>query len=134
MQYAGVSVGGSYGDWGKSGIQSVNVSGGTPTSYTGAKAGKYWTLGAAYDYANYGASVGYMNSKNGGFKLAANQYSPTKATVELYSFGVDYKIAPGLMPYAEYTHFDVKSKADTAAGVYPSNKGHVILVGTKLTF
>jgi hypothetical protein len=134
MQYHCFSIGGSYGDWGKSGIQKSNTVSNVETKYTGAKAGKYWTAGAAYEHGHYGVSFGYMSSKNGGFKRASNTYDPKKGNVELYSVGVDYKVAPGFMPYAEYTHFDIKSKADVSGSTYAKNKGHVILLGTKLVF
>ncbi len=136
LGYSGFSVGGSYGDWGKSGIAKSNTVGSATTLYKGAKAGRYWTAGLGYEHANYGVSFGYMQSKNSGFKLASNEYSATKGKVEAYSFGVDYKVAPGLMPYAEFTHFNVASKAHTNAttGIYPRNKGSVVLVGTKLEF
>lgn len=130
LHYMGFGIGGTYGDWGKSGLNKNVSNGTTTTAYTGAKNGRYWSASAGYEHSHYGVSFGYFNSKNGGFNLASNAYSPSKGSVTLYSVGVDYKLAPGFVPYAEYTNFNMKTKAYTGA----NNKGNVVLLGTKIVF
>ena len=130
--YMGFGLGGAYGDWGKSGIAKDRNVAGTVTSYTGAKAGKYWNVAANYEHAHYSASLGYMASKTGGFGLAGTAFSTAKAKADMFSFGVDYKLAPGFMPYAEVTHFSIKDRTvTTSAG---KNSGTVFLAGSKLHF
>lgn len=131
--YMGFGLGGAYGDWGKSGIaKSENVAG-TVTGYTGAKAGKYWNVAANYEHNHFSASLGYMASKTGGFGFdGTSAFSTAKAKTDLFSFGLDYKLAPGFMPYAEITHFSIKDRTvTTTAG---KNSGTVFLAGSKLHF
>ena len=45
------------------------------------------------------------------------------------SVGVDYKLAPGLTPYAEVTWYD-----ENPVGTVNDNKGTVVIVGTQLNF
>jgi len=45
------------------------------------------------------------------------------------SFGLEYKLAPGFMPYAEFSHFNFKDSSAVR-----SNSGNVILLGSRLTF
>jgi predicted porin len=135
VSYMGFGLAGSYGDWGKSGLAKSLTAGDVTTSINGAKSGKYWTAGANYVHHNYGVSFGYMNSENGGFALntaaTPKAYSPVKGKASVYSFGADYKVAPGFMPYAEISMFDLKDKTRDAAG---KNKGTVFLAGSKLEF
>ncbi len=101
------SLGGSYGDWGKS-TQAKNVA---------AKNSNYWTAGIGYETGPYGASVTYLDST----------YNRNKT--QNISVGADYKLAPGLVPYAEVSFFDLD-----LAGTNIDNKGTVVLVGTHLNF
>ncbi len=63
-----------------------------------------------------------------------SEVNKNKAT--LYSLGADYKMAPGLMPYAEVTTFDLKQKrANNATTVADKkNKGTAFILGTKVKF
>ncbi len=112
VAYMGFSVAGSYGDIGESNrLSSLN-----------ADESWYWTLGGAYEYGPFGVSVTYLDS----------QYSVTSTTENdftSWSVGADYKLAPGLTPYVEYTHFDQE-----AVGTANDNEGHVFLVGSSLNF
>ncbi len=124
--YEDFSVAASYGNQGKSGF-AKNTTG------VGLKGGSFWTLGAAYVQGPVGASVTYMNS------------TLNKNTLNLISLGLDYQVAPGLLPYAEVTYFTAKGKntytaptavvpaATNAAGAY-KNKGTAFILGTKLMF
>ena len=124
--YEDFSVAASYGNQGKSGF-AKNTTG------VGLKGGSFWTLGAAYVQGPVGASVTYMNS------------TLNKNTLNLISLGLDYQVAPGLLPYAEVTYFTAKGKntytaptavvpaATNAPGAY-KNKGTAFILGTKLMF
>ena len=134
--YKGFSVGGSYGNIGKSGT--------TKTPQPGKKyGGSMWTLGAGYEYDKINASITYMHSKRAGAvkNLVKVDGAPTYAlpqyfnessynTADIVSLGANYTLVPGLIPYVEYTHFKYSRKAN--GGV--ANSGGLILVGTKLKF
>lgn len=130
--YMGFGLGAAYGDWGKSGLGKYVVSGGATTAFTGAKAGKYWDIAANYEYRDFTVSAGYLAAETGGFGLLNTSYNSTKGKGDAFSFGVDYKLAPGFMPYAEITRFSLKDKTQTPpAG---KNTGTVFLMGSKLIF
>lgn len=134
--YKGFTIAGSYGDWGRSGTKVDRA----PGMKYGAD---FWNIGAAYEYAEFGASVTYYQSRRAGtqafmvngkelddikkatFVKDSNKYNK----LEMLSVGMDYKLAPGLMPYAEVNHYK-HNRADTAI----DNKGYIYLVGTKLSF
>lgn len=109
LTWLGWTFGGSYGDWGDSGQFAI------PGVSDDAD---YWTLGVAYDFGPFGASVTYLESD-----FADNDFHNL-------SVGVDYKLAPGLVPYAEVNFFDL----DTIGAFGPDNEGVVFIVGTELTF
>ena len=116
--YQGYSLAGSYADLGKSGLaKGVNT-----------KKSNYWTAGVAYDHHKFGASVTYFESKKGAKVGTAQKYNKQKN----WSVGVDYKLAPGFMPYVEYTNFD--QKFANPADANNNSRGNVILAGTKLHF
>lgn len=120
VTYKDFSFGASYGDWGLSGVYKS-----LPKQYK--RKSFYYTLGAAYNYQDFTASLTYLNAKaatgkHGGFK----QYSYDKTSVT--SLGMQYKVLDGLATYAEYTHLNL------AEHNQPKNKANVFLVGTKLSF
>jgi len=123
--YMGFSLAGSYGDWGDSNTLTTDNSDDST----------YWNVGGAYEYGPFGTSITYLNSTlDCGLGLAAA--GPTsdcgaagKNKLDTISLGADYKLAPGLTPYAEVTWYD--QNAVTAAS---DNKGYVIIVGTQLNF
>ncbi len=112
--YLGFSVAGSYGDWGKSLRTGSNVSD-----------NKFWTVGGAYEFGPYGVSVTYLSSKFDG-AATFNQDKFRNIVV-----GADYKLAPGLTPYAEVAFFDQDA---AGTGVLNNNSGEVFLLGTQLNF
>lgn len=109
--YMGFSVAGSYGSWG----DSLSLTNGLDNR-------DYWTLGAAYEYGPYGASVTYLNSD---YQTAAN----TTNHFDNLSVGVDYKLAPGFTPYAEVSFADANID-----GIANDNKATVFIAGTQLSF
>ena len=116
-----ISVAASYGNWDKS-FNTKMVDG-----KNNAKA-EYYTVGAAYEFNNLATSVGYMDTSR-----MENHY-------KIASVGVEYKAAPGLLPYAEISNFKFKPyktgvyHAATGGVLATANKGNVIMVGTKVSF
>lgn len=125
--YKNFNIAASYSDWGTSGAPVVK----NPNAKYG---GSHWTLGASYDFGRFGTSVTYMNSRKANLfsgsapaLLADHDLSHNK--LELISLGAEYKMAEGLMQYAEVTFFDFDRNA-----VANNNKGKVFLFGSKLSF
>ncbi len=113
VTFMGFSVAGSYGSWGESlRLKTIN-----------ADETRYWTVGGAYEFGPFGASVTYLNSRfDQGNVTGDNKFRNL-------SVGADYKLAPGLTPYAEVDFFD----ADVP-GTASDNDGTLVLVGTQLNF
>jgi outer membrane protein OmpU len=112
LSYMGFSAAGSYGDL----SDSFDVN--------GTKA-DYWTGGLAYETGPLGASVTYLYSedKNTGF---TDKFQDV-------SVGVDYKLAPGLTPFIEYTWYDIDPTGSPADAGF-ENKGNIVIVGSELSF
>jgi hypothetical protein len=129
ISYMGFSLAGSYGDWGKSNTLKADDS----------KDTWYWDVGGAYEYGPFGVSVTYLNSQFdcgtsfGVGDAGANTdcQSIGKNKFDNVSVGTDYKLAPGLTPYAEVSWYD--EKADVLASD-DRNKGVLGIVGTQLNF
>lgn len=89
----------------------------------------YWTLGAAYEFGPFAASITYFDST---VENATSATAPDQDFRNL-SIGADYKLAPGLMPYVEISFFETDNGvADTATT--SDNEGTVFIVGTQLNF
>jgi len=146
--YGEYSIGATYGNWGKTGTYRKR--------YAGTKQGaNYWTAVLAQQKEKLGYSLSYMQSKRAGgmeamgsnfqylysSPLDPNNRNPNAISssqtfsstgynkLQVISLGVDYKVAPGLMPYLEGTRFVFKNKAKPH-----SNSGYVILSGLRLSF
>jgi hypothetical protein len=118
--YRGVTVGGSYGSWGRFDLPNDNDA--TPKTH-------YWTAGLGYEYGPISTSITYLESKKGlNQKDKLNKF--TNAVL-----GVDYKMAPGMLPYVEFSSFKMKDRVDeNAIPPKESNKGHIVMTGIKLSF
>jgi predicted porin len=114
LSYMGFSLAGSYGDW----RDSLDIN--------GTKA-DYWTIGGAYETGPFGASVTYLGSEDKGNLGQDNKFQDV-------SVGVDYKLAPGLTPYIEYTWYDIDPSNIPAADGNFENKGNVVIIGSELSF
>jgi hypothetical protein len=108
---AGFTAGGSWGTSNK----KFNTA---PALAANNKNVKYWDAGVSYVNGPVGVSLGYFNSN----------YQNNKAKV--WSLGLDYQLAPGMLPYVEATSFDLRSNNTTLT----KNRGNVYLVGTQLRF
>ncbi len=114
VNFMGATVGGSWGD--------ISEFGQLKTSNTDAE---YWTLGAAYEFGPFAASVTYLESSvnNGDASTVDKEF-------DNLVIGADYQLAPGLVPYVEVAFFNTD---DNTAGS-ADNDGSLVLVGTELTF
>jgi len=108
--YMGFTLAGSYGDQGDS-LQAAGV----------ASDGTYWTLGGSYEYGPFGASVTYLNSDV--------DFAATSDEFENLSIGADYKLAPGLTPYAEVNFVEMD-----VPGIVSDNDATIFIAGTQLAF
>lgn len=111
LGYHGLSLAASYADWGDSGMAT-----GTNVDQD------FYTLGAAYDFGPFGASITYLDSQI--------ESGTVENDFDNLVIGADYKLAPGLTPYVEAAFFD----ADIAGTTTGDNEGTVVLVGTNLSF
>lgn len=109
LSYLGWSFAASYGDL----DDSLN---------TKNSEADYYTLGAAYEWGVFGASLTWLDSEVEVPGLADNEF-------DNLSLGIDYKLAEGLTPYAEVSFFDFD-----APGTVNDNDGTVFIVGTELAF
>lgn len=108
------SLAGSYGDWG----DSLGTAGSTGDDAS------YWTLGAGYEAGPFGLSVTYLSSE---VETGANTNEFDNIVI-----GADYKLAPGLTPYAEVSIFEFDQQG-SGAGVY-DNEGTAFILGTQVAF
>lgn len=111
VDFMGFSLAGSYGDLGDS-LQA---------SATLGDDAHYWTVGGAYAYGPFGVSVTYLDSEVD-TGATSNDFSNL-------SIGADYKLAPGLTPYAEVSFVDVDP-----VGIVNDNNATVFIAGTQLAF
>lgn len=133
VSYDAFTLAGSYCDWGVSGTVK------NPAPNTPSKQANFWTTGLAYDYQDKGGlSVTYMQStRRGAFSMKAYDYvkdhpdfDSASNQYDAVSVGGEYKVMPGLMPYAEFTAFNYSTSLIDAK----TNKGSVVLAGLKLNF
>lgn len=113
LTYMGFSLAGSYGDIGDS----------LRTKTLNADDTHYWSVGGAYEYGPFGASVTYFDSE---YDLGTGNGHNDFQNV---SVGVDYKLAPGLTPYAEVSWFEMDAQTNSN-----DNDGTVFIAGTQLAF
>ncbi len=146
LLYAGFSLAGSYGSWGKS-LQPVannskDSSGNylypwlVPLDSTGKEKGdfdssSFGTLGIAYGFGPINISFTKIHTNYAGNIMSAN------------SFGTDFKVGvgkfKGLVPYIEYTQYSMEGRSvyliSTSQSYTPQeNIGNVILAGFRVIF
>jgi hypothetical protein len=111
LTFAGFTVGGSYGDW----DDALGV--GTDS--------EYWDAGVGYEFGAFSASATYLSSNAEPAGAGADD------EFDNLSVGIDYKLAPGLVPYAEVSFFDFDG---AGTGIANDNEGTVVILGTELSF
>lgn len=115
LTYGNVACAASYGTLGNSlSTKEYNKTG---------RGTKYYNAAIAYGQGPVKASVSYYKS---------NKF---KNIVDAVTIGTEYKLAPGLLPYAEIAYFQAKGKPS----LYPEApkkkvKGTVALIGAKVKF
>jgi hypothetical protein len=143
VSYKEFRIGGTVGSW----FKSLSLKEKLPGTKQGSQ---YYTLGAAHSIDKLGYAVTYMSSKKaGGVEMLGKQvfddaggamvagaagvtqadFSDTKYNkFQNLVFDVDYKLAPGFMPYATFSKFKFKESKGA------KDDGHVGLVGVRMTF
>lgn len=82
----------------------------------------YYTGAIAYKQGPFSASLMYFHS---------DQF---KNTLDCVTIGTDYKLAPGFMPYAEISGFNLKGRPEFAPELQKKKtRGTVALIGAKLS-
>lgn len=109
VTFAGFTVGGSYGDWDDA--LGVNTD------------SDYWDIGLGYEFGAFSASATYLDS--------TAETGAVEDEFENIVLGIDYKLAPGLVPYAEVSFFEFDG---SGAGIANDNEGTVFILGTELSF
>jgi len=105
------SLAGSYGNWDNSGIAGAG--------------GNYWTAGVGYESGPIGLSATWLNSSlDDSVAGATNNFNNLVV-------GADYKLAPGLTPYAEVSFFDFDGGT---TGTTYNNNGTSVILGTQVAF
>lgn len=151
MTFFGITLGASYGNWGnslqpKSGIYSCDYDqtktlanqtcAGTATTSGTQKFNDsiYQTAGLAYQFGPFASSLTYITSN-----FQENKY-------QALSFGIDYRMAKGLMPYFEVTKYEFESNQPKASNLtnqsnissenrqLKDNAGYVALAGLLFSF
>lgn len=115
LGYQAFAVAASYGDWDDS-RDSVAA----PSLES-----DYWTLGASYETGPFGLSATYLKSD-------VEQTATTENEFTNLVIGADYKLAPGLTPYAEVSFYEF-DEAGTGVATF-DNDGTVFLLGTQVAF
>jgi len=146
--YFGITIGASYGNWGKSlqpksGIYSCDYNKSVAIANQdciGSNSGEafsaatYHTAGIEYEYGHLATSITYLTSN-----FQKNKYNAI-------SFGLDYKITKYLMPYLEVTKYQFESYQPKANDIVDqasisndarqlkNNQGYVFLTGLLFSF
>lgn len=145
--YQDYKFGMTYGSWTK----SLTLKQKNPGTKQGSG---YWSAGFSHDINKFGYAVTYLNSRKAGgietltkrTKDALNasgnstaQFVASKITADYFSdyaynkfqnvaVDVDYKLAPGFLPYATVSAYQFKEAGGT------KSNGRVAIIGTRLMF
>lgn len=111
LGYQGFSGALSYGDWTDSG-QAAGASNDQD----------YWSAGLGYDGGMWAVSATYLNST---LETAGGDND-----FDNFVIGADYKLAPGITPYAEVSFYEFDQ---AGAGGY-DNDGTALIIGTQVAF
>ena len=114
LGWGGWSVAGSYGDYIDSGVAGVD--------------GWYWTAGLGYSAGPVGLSATFLQSELSNDAVAGD------SKFNNLVLGADYKLAPGLTPYAEVSFYEFNGAGDVATTANYTNKGTSVILGTQVAF
>jgi len=125
--FAGVTLGGSYTDWGKSGLNRAGTIGGLPVFRENASV---WQLGAQYTLGPIVIGAGWMRGQDSG-----SVFVDGKRKLDVYEIGASYTVAPGFAVQAQYDYFKANTDlAPTLAAGDRDDKGSIVIVRTTLAF
>jgi hypothetical protein len=115
LTYGGFSCSASYGSLGKSLT--------TPIYHLAGRNTNYYNAGVAYGQGPIKTSLSYFKS------------SRYKNTIDAVTLGTEYKLTPGLLPYAEISYFKAKGRPVYAPDAPKAKtRGTVALLGAKFKF
>jgi predicted porin len=112
VEYKDLSLAASYGDY----MRSFTCEKDTDPST------EIYGFGAAYKFDKLKTSITYFGSTH------------RKNAISATTLAVDYKLAPGLLPYAEVTTFNAKGRHVGKDETKKSHKGFLVLTGAKIEF
>ncbi len=137
--YRGFTLGGGYVSFGKSGQSKARYmtaasAAGTPTDAVTAAptfggTSEIWNLGVQYQTGPL--MVGTMVSRGkdpGALSVRGNR------TLDIYTLGAMYTVAPGFRVGAEWDHFNAKSDLVDPTGAKRDDKGNLLLLRSVLVF
>jgi len=116
LGFGGWSLAGSYGDYIDSGVAGVD--------------GWYYTAGLGYSAGPIGLSATWLQSQLSNDAIVAGGKDSNFNNLVL---GADYKLAPGLTPYAEVSFYDFNGAGVAGATNY-TNNGTSVILGTQVAF
>lgn len=124
LGYAGFSFGGSYSDWGKSGINK------STTVAPFAENSNVWQVGAQYTTGPIVIGAGWSRGTDSGSVTVAG-----KRKLDVWEIGASYTVAPGLAVQAQYDYFKADTDlATTTATGDRDDKGSIVILRTTLAF
>lgn len=112
IDYGKFSIAGSYGNY----MKSLSM----PQDKN--KTSNVYGIGGKYKFDKLSTSLAFISSGHGKNKLNAT------------TLGADYKLAPGLLPYAEVTYFSISGFTRDPNSTKKSRKGTLAIIGTRVEF
>lgn len=124
VSFAGVALGGSYTDFGKSGLNKSSAI--APFQ----ERANVWQLGAQYTLGPIVVGAGWSRGQDSGSVTVAG-----KRKLDVYEVGASYTVAPGFAVQAQYDYFKADSDLPfTAATGDRDDKGSIVILRTTLAF
>lgn len=125
--FAGFSLGGSYTDFGKSGLNKASTVAGSTLFRDNANV---WQVGAQYTMGPIVVGAGWSRGTDSGSLLVAG-----KRKLDVYEIGASYTVAPGFAVQAQYDYFKADTDlAPTVATGDRDDKGSIVILRTTLAF
>jgi len=122
--FAGLTVGGSYTDWGKSGLNRNTA----VAPFT--ESARVYQVGAQYTMGPIVVGGGWMRGSDSGSVAVAG-----RRKVDVYEIGASYTVAPGFAVQAQYDYFKADTDlAPTVATGDRDDKGSIVILRTTLAF
>jgi predicted porin len=114
--FAGAAIGGSYTNWGKSGLNR--------SAALFREDAEIWQAGAQYTLGPIVIGAGWMYGKDSGSLTVRGDRD-----INVYEVGASYTVAPGFAVQAQYDYFDINNE-----GTALDDKGSIVILRTTLAF